>query len=353
MAIKSISLRRIDRETIADLTEGENKLQEGMWGFATDENVLVIRTLAGDFRFLDCNGLNIIGTFADNPPAEGARGDLCIVNGYCENGIAKDGVLFQWKVDKHEAAGWKKIGCVQGPKGDKGDKGIPFTIKGRYQSKAELMSAHPEGQAADFYFVGIDDSDDLFLYIWDEEAGDEGEWAKIKANLRGRRGLKGYQGDTPAVGGNGNWHIGAEDTGYGAVPYIDPADGKWYVGTTATGVEARGKKGDRGEPGGGNSYFVYQAIGAPKQEIAIFDSSVLITAIVQDSGNVYIKLNITGDSNRTIAIVLFPMAGLYFSNMNIEYTVNGGSTQTLHINSFQLGYYRLALNNGALQSSVL
>lgn len=63
--------------------------------------------------------------------------------------------------------------------------------------------------------------------------------------------LKGQDAPTPYIGGNGNWFVGAADTGVkargdngepGITPHIGD-NGNWYVGETDTGVSAGGSGG--------------------------------------------------------------------------------------------------------------
>lgn len=60
--------------------------------------------------------------------------------------------------------------------------------------------------------------------------------------------LKGKKGDTPTIGGNGNWWIGDKDTGVkasgndGLTPKIGQ-NGNWWIGNKDTGVSAQGVKG--------------------------------------------------------------------------------------------------------------
>lgn len=57
----------------------------------------------------------------------------------------------------------------------------------------------------------------------------------LRGNIRGPKGTDGKDGTSPHIGGNGNWWIGAVDTG----------------------VEAQGPKGDKGDPGGGGLWAYY------------------------------------------------------------------------------------------------
>ena len=51
---------------------------------------------------------------------------------------------------------------LKGEKGDKGDPGTSVTILGSYSTEAELIAAHPTGNAGDSYLVNGD------LYVWSE-----------------------------------------------------------------------------------------------------------------------------------------------------------------------------------------
>ena len=75
------------------------------------------------------------------------------------------------------------------PKGDKGDPGTGLTLKGQYDTLADLEEAHPTGSQGDAYFVG-DDSTGV-VYLWNP---DETEWT----NVGTLKGAKGDTGATPA-----------------------------------------------------------------------------------------------------------------------------------------------------------
>lgn len=64
--------------------------------------------------------------------------------------------------------------------------------------------------------------------------------------------LKGPQGDSPTIGSNGHWWVGTTDTGVvargdtgpqGTAPHIG-GNGHWWIGTVDTGINAKGDKGD-------------------------------------------------------------------------------------------------------------
>ena len=79
---------------------------------------------------------------------------------------------------------------------------------------------------------------------------------------RGEAGEDGEDGVTPHIGTNGNWYIGAEDTGKpsrgepgedgedGVTPHIG-TNGNWYIGAEDTGKPSRGEPGPKGTDGTG------------------------------------------------------------------------------------------------------
>ena len=113
---------------------------------------------------------------------------------------------------------------AKGEKGDKGEPGAGFTIKGYYGSVSALQAAVTSPDAGDAYGVGAAEPYDI--YIFD---GVTRTWV----NNGPLQGVKGADGATPTIGGNGNWFIGEADTG-------KPSRG-------AAGLP--GEKGSKGEPG--------------------------------------------------------------------------------------------------------
>lgn len=73
------------------------------------------------------------------------------------------------------------------PKGDQGDPGTGLTLKGQYDTLADLEAAHPTGNRGDAYFVG--DEETGVVYLWNP---DETEWTNVGT-------LKGAKGDTGAT----------------------------------------------------------------------------------------------------------------------------------------------------------
>ena len=73
---------------------------------------------------------------------------------------------------------------IKGLKGDKGDAGTSFALKGKYDTLEELQSAHPTGLAGDAYLVGT------YVYVW---GVDDSEWINCGE-------LQGAKGDTGPAG---------------------------------------------------------------------------------------------------------------------------------------------------------
>lgn len=81
-----------------------------------------------------------------------------------------------------------------------------------------------------------------------EEVDRAHEAAQKAEDLLNSGVLQGEKGDTPSIGGNGNWWISGEDTGIraegrdGITPHIGE-NGHWYIGETDTQVQAEGTDG--------------------------------------------------------------------------------------------------------------
>ena len=123
----------------------------------------------------------------------GSLGDAYIV----------DGSYYYWNEN-----GWANAGSVKGdtgPQGDKGDKGdtgatgskgdkgdtgatgAGVTIKGSYNTYAELIHDHPTGNEGDSYLVNGS------LYVWNGSA-----WENV-GNIKGEKGDIGASGFSPIV----------------------------------------------------------------------------------------------------------------------------------------------------------
>ena len=115
---------------------------------------------------------------------------------------------------------------------------------------------------------------------------------EVVTDLRYIKGDPGADGITPTIGANGNWFLGSTDTGKpsrgatgakgdpgaagakgdpgepgaagkdGTTPHIG-ANGNWYLGATDTGKPSRGATGAKGDPGDD-----YVLTAADKSEIA-------------------------------------------------------------------------------------
>ena len=90
-----------------------------------------------------------------------------------------------------------------GPTGATGETGAAVTIKGYYNTYAQLVAAHPTGSAGDAYIV-----DGGQLYVWDTVSS---SWINVGVILgptgpqgvTGPQGIQGVTGPTGAAGSNG------------------------------------------------------------------------------------------------------------------------------------------------------
>jgi len=79
----------------------------------------------------------------------------------------------------------------------RGHDGAAFTTKGLYTTYADLIAAHPTGQAGDAYVVGTTASN--VLYFWDTETL---QWQNV-GTFKGDTGPQGPQGPTGPQGATG------------------------------------------------------------------------------------------------------------------------------------------------------
>ena len=84
----------------------------------------------------------------------------------------------------------------QGPMGPQGADGKGVSIKGSYDTYAELIAEHPTGNEGDAYMVGSD------LYVWDDVNQEWKDVGQIKGD-KGDQGPEGKQGPKGANGSNG------------------------------------------------------------------------------------------------------------------------------------------------------
>lgn len=107
-----------------------------------------------------------------------------------------------WDVDQGK---WVQTAYpAQGPAGA---DGASYTVLGLYATLAALEAAHPTGSKGDAWFVGTADSNTV--YQWDV---DKSQWTNVGA----LKGPAGADGITPNIGANGHWWIGTTDTGVNA-----------------------------------------------------------------------------------------------------------------------------------------
>lgn len=86
---------------------------------------------------------------------------------------------------------------IQGPQGPAGADGRSFSILGRYDTLAELQTAHPTGTTGDAYAVGSASSNTI--YIWNENSS---YWQDV-GPLQGPEGPQGPQGIAGPTGPQG------------------------------------------------------------------------------------------------------------------------------------------------------
>lgn len=156
--------------------------------------------------------------------------------------------------------------CVtgqQGQTGPKGEDGTSVTIKGSFDTLAELEAAHPTGNEGDSYLVAGD------LYVWEET-----QWKNV-GHIQGPQGIQGEKGQDGAAGKDGTdgksayqeWldagHTGTEQDFLDSL--VGPQGLRGLQGEKGEqGIQGpQGPKGDTGEQGpqgetgasGKTSYF--------------------------------------------------------------------------------------------------
>ena len=95
--------------------------------------------------------------------------------------------------------------CIQGAKGErgaKGEDGTSVTIRGHYDTYAELIAAHPTGNDGDAYMVGTD------LYVWTGSKWEDVGQIQGPQGATGPQGPQGIQGATGPAGANGADGVG-------------------------------------------------------------------------------------------------------------------------------------------------
>ena len=133
---------------------------------------------------------------------------------YRKQGFADGGVLYAKHLIAMENAIIdieELINAAGGMKGEKGEKGDPFTVAKTYTSISEMNADFGNASIAEGSFVVIasdtEDADNAKLYIKGKTS-----YAFV-TDMSGVQGFKGEPGITPHIGDNGHWWIGDYDTG--------------------------------------------------------------------------------------------------------------------------------------------
>ena len=117
----------------------------------------------------------------------GSLGDAYIV----------DGSYYYWNEN-----GWANAGSLKGDTGDTGATGAGITIKGSYDTYADLIAEHPTGNEGDSYLVNG------CLYVWNGSS-----WENV-GNIKGEKGDTGAKGDRGVKGDTG-------DAGFSPIVNVD------------------------------------------------------------------------------------------------------------------------------------
>ena len=154
-----------------------------------------------------------------------------------------------WYVSYDNGATWVSLGVkatgdtgATGEKGDKGDTGAtgPQGEKGEKGDKGDTGATGEKGDKGDTGAAGKDGVTPLFRVNLEtnkwEISYDNGVTWTAYAQATGDKGDKGDQGDKGDKGDPG------------LIPYIG-VNGNWWLGATDTGVAAAGPKGDKGDTG--------------------------------------------------------------------------------------------------------
>ena len=180
----------------------------------------------------------------------GKLGDAYIVDGsyyyWNENGWANAGSVkgdtgeTGAKGDKGDKGdtGAKGNAGKTGPKGDTGDTGAGVTIKGSYNTCAELIAEYPTGNEGDSYLVNGS------LYVWNGTA-----WENV-GNIKGEKGDKGETGQQGVKGDTGD----TGSSGFSPIVNVDHSTGQIVITTedgsaTISFDELKGDTGPQGVKG--------------------------------------------------------------------------------------------------------
>jgi len=173
-----------------------------------------------------------------------------------------------------------------GPQGQPGADGTSFVVKGKFDTLAELESAHPAGQTGDAYAVGTPEDNTVYLWSADAQA-----WQDV-GSLQGPEGPEGKQGPVGPQGPPGSTEAAdaAAQTAQAAAEQAAAAAAAKQDKLTGTagqvvGFNAEGKavaqsavlsfKGRTGEvkPASGD-YSVTQVTGAAPKFHPVFTGSI-------------------------------------------------------------------------------
>ncbi len=157
---------------------------------------------------------------------------------------------------------------LTGEKGEKGERGDGLLIAGRFATLAALQATYPSGATGSFE-VGASAPYDYYYYdlrtaTWNNSGplkgaqGDPGpqgqQGPQGVAGPHGPQGIQGpagEKGDTGVAGATGTTGPQGATGDPGTTPHIDPATGRWFLGTQDTGVLASGFT---DAPADGNQY---------------------------------------------------------------------------------------------------
>ena len=122
-----------------------------------------------------------------------------------------------------------------GAKGDTGATGAGVTIKGSYNTYAELIAEHPTGNEGDSYLVNGS------LYVWNGTA-----WENV-GNIKGEKGDKGETGQQGVKGDTGD----TGSSGFSPIVNVDHSKGQIVITTEdgSTTISFDELKGDTGPQG--------------------------------------------------------------------------------------------------------
>lgn len=165
----------------------------------------------------------------------GVLGDAYIVNGsyyyWNENGWANAGSV-KGDTGERGETGSQGVKGDTGEKGDTGATGAGITIKGSYDTYADLIKDHPTGSEGESYLVNGS------LYVWNGKS-----WENV-GNIKGDKGDTGDTGSQGVKGDTGN-------NGFSPIVNVDHDTGQIVI-TTQNGsstISFEELKGDIGQTG--------------------------------------------------------------------------------------------------------